>query len=151
MKLPILPPMQCDKGCGQCCTVVMCKDGEYAAVERYAQEHGIEPKDNGVQCPWYQDGQCQIYPVRPFVCALYGHVERMTCPFGYNVNIPARRERELVQAYGRPTRCLHEILGDDWLTRLHAALAEMFPCDKLPGGTSQAMSIMTMGTCTREM
>ena len=105
-----LPVIQCKPNCGQCCGPVTCKESEFQAVERYAKEHGIVPLDQGTTCPFYQNGGCAVYPVRPFVCKMFGHCERLTCPHGINVNISIGLERKINESYGQPTRCLHELV-----------------------------------------
>jgi Fe-S-cluster containining protein len=109
-----LPVMQCDEGCGRCCGPVICKPHEFANVNRYAAERGIEPVAQGLTCPWYQHGQCQVYEVRPHVCRVYGHFAELNCPRGYNVNVSPTVQRRLEREYGATeknlTRFLHEIL-----------------------------------------
>lgn len=102
--------MQCDSGCGDCCGIVPVTETEYRRVERYAKEHSILPLDQGVTCPFYQDNTCKVYEVRPFVCHLFGHTERMPCSRGYNVNIPERDAERLARANGLPVKVLHEMV-----------------------------------------
>lgn len=122
MKFPKLPVMQCDSGCGACCGVVMCKEGEYQKIIEYAEANQITPINQGATCPWYQQGTCSVYPVRPGLCRLFGHTERMTCKHGYNVNISSGLERVAKRAIGNATRCLHEVLGSRWMTIIEAGL-----------------------------
>lgn len=122
MKFPNLPVMQCDSGCGACCGVVLCKEGEYQKILAHANEHGISPMQQGVTCPWYQNGGCAVYPVRPGICRLFGHTEKLACKHGYNVNITSALERVAKRAIGNPTRCLHEVLGDQWMLVVDAGL-----------------------------
>lgn len=111
MKYPSLPVVQCDPNCGDCCGPAPCRDDEYATIATFIAEHDIQPKDNGqMTCPFYQGGTCAIYEVRPMVCRLFGHVDRMRCSRGYSAPITPRREREINQRYGVPTRLLHEFL-----------------------------------------
>lgn len=105
-----LPQLNCKPNCGGCCGIVACKQSEYEAVEQYAKDHNIIPKAQGGTCPFYQDGECKVYPVRPFICKLFGHSERLTCPHGINVNMASSLERKLNESYGTPTRCLHELI-----------------------------------------
>lgn len=131
-----LPIMQCDDNCGQCCGIVICKEHEYQKVVKYAADHGITPKSQGSTCPFYQQGRCQVYEVRPFVCQLFGHSPKLTCCKGYNVNIPAITERRLTRKYGKPDRFLHETLGDDWTKPLFAGLAEEFKASRAASAAS---------------
>lgn len=110
MKYPVLPVMQCDPNCGECCGVVLCKESEFAAIGSFIEAEAIEPKAQGLTCPFFQGGTCAVYEVRPMVCRLFGHCERLTCPHGYNANIGSARERHIAEKYGTPTRCLHEFI-----------------------------------------
>ena len=120
VSLPVLPEMQCDKGCGECCGPVLCKQHEYDRVVEYAQQNGIEPKRQGETCPWYQDGGCKVYPVRPFICRLFGHSEDLVCSRGYNVNIPKLLEKRATASYGKPETLLHFVF-EDWKEVLSSA------------------------------
>lgn len=119
--LDVLPPMKCDTGCGDCCGPVLCKEHEFQAVNRLAFAKGIVPMRQGTTCPWYQDGQCQVYEARPFICRLFGHAPRLTCSRGYNVNVAPSLEKRLTRQYGKPTRFLHEVL-DNWQPMLLESL-----------------------------
>jgi len=115
-KLKVIPPMRCDVGCGECCGVVPATEKEFRAVQQFIAEHDIVPAPSlDGTCPLYQNGTCSVYPVRPLICRLFGHAADpdMTCPRGYNVNVP---EREIVQRLrdnGRTTHVLHE-LAPNW-------------------------------------
>jgi uncharacterized protein len=113
-----LPIMHCDAGCGECCGVVSCADFEYQRLTAYVKKHGLTPIKQGLTCPWFQNGTCVVYEVRPLVCRLFGHVKRMTCPRGYNVNISQDDEYRIGRQYkkeGDPNaRFLHEALGEGW-------------------------------------
>jgi hypothetical protein len=121
--LPILPPMQCDKGCSDCCGPVLCTDKEYEAVKRFVRSRGVRPVSQGVTCPYYQDGQCQVYDARPRICRLFGHSPRLVCSKGYNTNVSPSREREWMVGY-KPTRWMHEALGTPGIVDLTKALEE---------------------------
>ena len=108
-KYPPLPVMQCDTNCGACCGVVPCTEGEYTAVAEYAASHGLEPVRQGMTCPWYQGGSCAVHEVRPAICRLFGHVEDMECPRGYNNNIPGPLRRKWDSRTKNSERFLHEI------------------------------------------
>jgi hypothetical protein len=65
--------------------------------------------------------QCVIYPVRPLICRLFGHVEWLPCPLGK----PVPRIRDglrIVQEYAQERRATFQewcsILGLFDLTRL---------------------------------
>ncbi len=104
--LPPLSSMRCDAACGECCGVVPVTEADFHRVERYVLAHSVPILDQGLTCPFFQGGTCAVYTSRPMVCRLFGHVERMTCPRGYNTNIDedaanmwcnsAHRDRRLV-------------------------------------------------------
>jgi hypothetical protein len=109
-RLPILPPMQCDPGCGDCCGPVIVTEVEYQAVRSFAQKRSLLPVKQGLTCPFYQGGTCTVYEVRPFACQLFGHIEELPCSRGYNVNISSEVGGKAAMRNGRPTRMLHELL-----------------------------------------
>lgn len=113
MKALSLPVIQCDEGCSDCCGPVLCKSNEYDAVIAYAKGHGIEPVDQGVTCPWFQGGRCSVYPVRPWICQMFGHSKKLVCSRGYNRNISTVKERKMRDAYNLnpdTARLLHEAI-----------------------------------------
>jgi Fe-S-cluster containining protein len=112
-KLKVIPSMHCDEHCGECCGLVPVTETEFRRVERFIKERGIVPIEHADgTCPLYQNGTCTVYPVRPLVCQLYGHSADplMTCPRGYNVNLPDRDVARMLHANGKTTRVLHELL-----------------------------------------
>jgi Fe-S-cluster containining protein len=105
--------MQCDEHCGECCGLVPVTETEFRRVERFVKERSIVPIEHADgTCPLYQNGTCTVYPVRPLVCQLFGHSANplMTCPRGYNVNLPERDVLRMIHANGKTTRVLHELL-----------------------------------------
>ncbi len=117
ISLPVLPTMQCDDNCGECCGPVLCTDKEYEAVKRAAKRNGVKPVKQGLTCPYYQQGRCQVYEARPRICRLFGHCTGLVCCKGYNTNVPASVERAFMSDY-RPTRYLHEALGSQGIVEL---------------------------------
>lgn len=87
LSLPQLPAMKCDEGCGDCCGIVMCSSAEAKTIVNVINARGIKPVRQGSKCPLYIDGKCSVYEVRPTVCKLFGHVEKMPCSRGYNTNV----------------------------------------------------------------
>ena len=109
---PTLPIMQCDPNCGECCGPVFCNRDELDRVKQYAKQHGVEPLRQGITCPFYQGGTCAVHPARPFICKLFGHSPNLVCSRGYNRNVTADYETELMQQYerkGRSNFMLHEL------------------------------------------
>lgn len=124
-KLPLVPPMQCDKGCEDCCSQgVTVSEQEYQAVKAYAAANSIQPRMHAIihqraiykpMCPWYHEGRCSVYDVRPAVCIFYGHAETAKCPRGYNTNLNETDKATFykeMNALGPPVRLLHEILEE---------------------------------------
>lgn len=112
-KLKVIPPMKCDDNCGECCGLIPVTETEFRQVERFIADNGIVPVEHADgTCPLYQKGTCAVYPVRPLICRLYGHAASplMTCPRGYNVNVPEREIVRMLAANGKTTRVLHELL-----------------------------------------
>jgi Fe-S-cluster containining protein len=110
-----LPVMRCDRDCDLCCGFVSCTAAEFDDVMAFARANGIEPRRQGMTCPFYQEGRCSVYTVRPFTCRLFGHVDEasLTCPQGYNTNIAAEEVQRLRKGYERArsmtgVRNLHE-------------------------------------------
>ena len=109
-KLKVLPPMKCDKGCGDCCGVAPTTEAEYRKILHVIRAKGIVPKRQGATCPLYQEGTCQVYDARPLACRLFGHHEALGCSRGYNTNIPEKDVRRMIFANGKAERVTHEVL-----------------------------------------
>jgi Fe-S-cluster containining protein len=110
-----LPAMPCDRDCDLCCGFVSCTATEFDELTAFARANGIEPRRQGMTCPFHKGGRCSVYSVRPFTCRLFGHVDEasLTCPKGYNTNIPSKDVRRLREGYERQrrtagVRSLHE-------------------------------------------
>ena len=110
VKLKVLPPMKCDKGCGQCCGYAPATEQEFRKVMHVARAKKLVLKHQGQTCPFYQEGTCAVYDARPFGCRLFGHVPEMECPHGYNTNVPQVFVDKMLRDVGHPTRVLHEAL-----------------------------------------
>lgn len=114
-----LPDMRCDEGCGKCCTITYANHSEYERIKRYMLEHGILPeRHRDFRCPLYQNGKCAVYPVRPLLCRVYGHTERMMCPKGYNVNLPDRKIRKMLRDNMDRDRMLMDIMYEKEFVRV---------------------------------
>jgi Fe-S-cluster containining protein len=123
-KLKVLPPMQCDIGCGACCGVIPVTATEYNRIAAHMKAHGIALlPGSDLACPLYQDGRCSVYKVRPLICRIFGHSEHLECERGYKANVPEREIRRMTAANGMPTRLLQEMrpghdraFVDGWLS-----------------------------------
>jgi Fe-S-cluster containining protein len=112
-RLPVIPAMKCDDGCGECCGVVPVTEAEYETIATYVASHDIKPREQGLTCPFWQDGRCAVYDVRPLLCKLFGHTPGMTCSHGHNVNMRERDVRRMLKdAYNSENepRVLHEMV-----------------------------------------
>jgi uncharacterized protein len=114
VKLPVLPEMRCDDGCGACCGPVPASIEEYEAVVALAKSKGIKPVAHGLSCPFYQGGKCAVYEARPTMCRVFGHVPEMPCIHGYNVNVDPGLVKEAIQQSGARGNAvmLHQALVD---------------------------------------
>lgn len=138
----LMPTMRCDQGCDECCGIVGVTRVEYDQVAEHAARKGIQPVRQGTTCPWFQEGRCAVYEVRPAVCRSFGHHSQMVCPRGYNADmdgwteaqVDARLRRTLVEAGHQvgDVRLLHEVcmtaeeigkaIEDSWVAQNVTAL-----------------------------
>jgi len=112
LKLPVLPPMQCDDDCGDCCGPLFVPEADYQRIRRIVRERKIVTETDPYRCPFYQKGKCAIYDERPGVCRAFGHVETLSCPRGYNVNVEPGPVRAALVSRGVHVRLLHEIAAE---------------------------------------
>jgi hypothetical protein len=122
----------CDE-CGARCTAgVPMLEPEFAAIRAYlASDQGeearrVERQDKEVPYPGAEEytytacrfrdverGRCSIYPVRPVVCRLFGHVEWLPCPIE-KVPAPASSGVDAMKHYGSAPQKTYE----EWLANL---------------------------------
>lgn len=111
--LPVLPSMQCDSDCGECCTAFFVPEADYQKLRRFVRERGITARvssDDPYRCPFYAEGNCAVYEARPEVCRVMGHVPELSCARGYNVNVPNPADvHDAMRSRGVAIRVLHEI------------------------------------------
>ncbi|MDI6760875.1 MAG: hypothetical protein QMD05_08605 [Candidatus Brocadiaceae bacterium] len=70
----LVPDFECIAGCTACCGPVPFTKQEWDKVKD-------KRRVTSLTCPYATLG-CEIYDNRPFLCRLYGTVEKMLCPFG---------------------------------------------------------------------
>jgi len=97
-----IPDIKCKEDCGKCCGFVPhfaegtifepLSNEDYIIVEKeaikeYLRENGLKYKKiKGIfeYCPYLtEDKKCEIYPVRPLICRIFGvmpEVKKMKCP-----------------------------------------------------------------------
>ena len=107
-----LPKMKCDR-CGKCCGIIACTVAEFEAIGAYIEKHKITPVAQGTDCPFlHMDGpvsSCIIYPVRPYICKLFGHTHTLRCANGHNKNISNGELARLNDQFmSVNAACLHE-------------------------------------------
>jgi uncharacterized protein len=122
----------CD-ACGARCTAgVPMLHAEFSAIRTYvagpegAEARRVERQDRQVPYPGVDDvfytvcrfrdverGRCSIYPARPLVCRVFGHVEWLPCPIE-KVPFPVGGGVEVMRRYGdAPQKTYEEWLADD--------------------------------------
>jgi len=132
-QMDLRPCDGCD-ACGlRCAAGVPLSHQEYQTVRHYLQEPGrlrevraVEEQDKQihlgegvvVRACRFRDrkrGRCAIYPVRPLVCRLLGHVEWMPCPIGRIRRTASTADAlEMMRAYAQqPRRTYEEWLAED--------------------------------------
>jgi Fe-S-cluster containining protein len=83
-----IPNMSCLPGCSDCCCIVRFSRHEVAQISTAKILRAIFVRFRQAttqKCPYLtKDKRCGIYPVRPFVCRLFGtsEIERLRCPKG---------------------------------------------------------------------
>jgi Fe-S-cluster containining protein len=81
-----------------------------ARIKQFVESTGVVPKEQGLICPFYQGGHCKIYTVRPLLCRIFGHTEKLKCERGYNVNLPNKKIRKLLLKNGIGVGMLHSFI-----------------------------------------
>jgi uncharacterized protein len=76
-----LPKIACKKLCHEACGPIFMGRTEW---QRIKNRLGREPKAGlGEPCPMLTPKkECRVYDIRPYICRLYGLVEKLKCPFG---------------------------------------------------------------------
>lgn len=87
----IPPHIKCTN-CGGCCGPVPISKKEYEEIKEYCLKNDIRPMKNIKfnSCPFRNDKKkkCDIYPVRPILCRIFGVTKGMECKNGntYELN-----------------------------------------------------------------
>lgn len=117
VKLPVFPPMQCDEGCSECCHAFLVPEADYQRIRRIVKERKIRLtvySEDPSRCPLFTpEDRCSIYEDRPAICRAFGHIERLTCPRGYNTNIPEEPVAAAIKSRGVAVRLLHELIAEE--------------------------------------
>jgi len=85
--------------CGACCGPVACSSAEWTIIVKYIKAHGILPtaKADEITCLLLgADNLCMIYPVRPTLCCLHGHVPKMVCPNNTKADMMSTEQERLL-------------------------------------------------------
>jgi len=86
-----LPTFECVPGCSHCCGPTPCAPSETALIAQWLTQRGLAvlhsplavlPTTDGLTCVYAGADGCSIYPVRPFMCRLYGSIPKLRCPLG---------------------------------------------------------------------
>jgi len=93
----MIPSVPCPPGCITCCKkfgIPSRIPDEDARIKAFLKEHGISGRVNNFEvsnssgefrstgdntCPYVTTKGCAIYPVRPFICRLYGTSPNYLC------------------------------------------------------------------------
>ena len=84
-----VPKSTCPPGCGKCCGIIFPSLAEIRNIKDWCEGHRVEYRDFsdiiGLDCPYLTtQKECLIYPVRPFLCRLFGVSENLPCPLRSN-------------------------------------------------------------------
>lgn len=112
----MIPSVPCPPGCITCCKrfgIPSRIPEEDARIKIFLKEHGIsgrvndfEPSDDDHTCPYVTTKGCVIYPVRPFICRLYGTSPNYLCIEKVRpaIMLSSEEEEEFLFLYGRLAR-----------------------------------------------
>jgi len=82
----LIPEVPCTPGCTACCQsfgVPSQTKIETRRIRKYLKENGLNFKlAEDTTCPYVSDRGCTIYPVRPFICRLFGAAPNLLCHMG---------------------------------------------------------------------
>lgn len=109
----MIPSVPCPPGCITCCKkfgIPSRIPEEDSRIKAFLKEHGISGRVNDFElsdsentCPYVTTKGCAIYPVRPFICRLYGTSPNYTCIENVRppVMLSLEEEEELLFLYSQ--------------------------------------------------
>jgi len=73
----------------ECCSLIIWFKPEEILIKDYMAKHQIEymvwsPEEfnqHDMHCPYLKNDRCIIYPARPIVCRLQGHLRKLSCKY----------------------------------------------------------------------
>ena len=87
-----IPKMECIEGCSDCCGPRSWSKEEWDKIPEEQKKYS----KLGFDCPYVQNGGCEVYDKRPFICRLRGTCpedERLRCPCGRKPEMPLSKEQ----------------------------------------------------------
>src|SRR6185436_11709101 len=104
-----LPKVQCRGLCQEACGPIACSTAEAEIMRRQSGKPLSFDARSG-RCNYLNDaGRCSVYPVRPFVCRIFGASEKLPCVWGCKPAVPLMSE----EAEGRLFLRVLEIGGGE--------------------------------------
>jgi len=77
-----LPRLQCKKLCHESCGPLGMSKLEYDRIIKKTGKPPVFLKKQQCCSLLNRDKTCKVYGIRPFICRLFGLVEKMKCPHG---------------------------------------------------------------------
>jgi uncharacterized protein len=75
-----LPRLACKGLCQDSCGPIGLTEIEARRIEK--KFHRLPVLSAELRCSLLVNGRCEVYPLRPLICRLYGLAEHMRCPHG---------------------------------------------------------------------
>lgn len=76
-----IPEVRCKGLCQEACGPIAMTGAEWRRI--VAARGGVPPVATSLTCPLLDaNGRCSVYPVRPFICRVYGAAQELPCPHG---------------------------------------------------------------------
>jgi hypothetical protein len=94
-----LPKVQCQGKCQEACGPVACSSAEAEIMRRHSGRPLTFDARTG-RCNYLNEGgRCDVYPVRPLVCRIFGASEKLPCIWGCKPAAPLLSERQEGQLF----------------------------------------------------